>query len=67
MNNLKEFNIANDPETTTKDLEELAKSKDEHIKAAVALNTNANQETLLSLVGSGSDYILDNLLLNFRT
>ncbi len=64
MNNLKEFNIANDPETTAKELEELAKSKDEHIKAAVALNTNANQGTLLSLVGSGSDYILDNLLLN---
>lgn len=60
----KEFNRANDPETNSEELEKLAKSKDEHIRAAVAFNTNSNQKTLLSLVGDKSDYVFDNLLQN---
>jgi RimJ/RimL family protein N-acetyltransferase len=63
---MNDFNLANDPQTDCAILEELAKHQDEHIRASIALNTNANDNTLLSLVGDGSEYVRENLLLNSK-
>jgi len=59
-----EFNQANDNETEQSILYDLSKHKDEHIRAAIALNKNSSEKTLLSLVGDISEYVKDNLLLN---
>ncbi len=59
-----EFNQANDNDTDKNILELLSKHKDEHIRAAVALNDNSEENTLLYLVGDKSEYVKDNLLMN---
>ena len=64
MHKEKEFNIANDPKTNPKILQEFAKNQDERIRAAVASNPNAYQKTLLSLVGDECNNVSSNLLKN---
>lgn len=59
-----EFNQANDNDTDKNTLNLLSKHKDEHIRAAIALNNNSSQNTLLYLVGDKSEYVKDNLLIN---
>lgn len=59
-----EFIRANNPETSKDLLDNLSKSIDEHIRAAVAINSNTSDKTLLRLVGDESDYVKDNLLNN---
>lgn len=58
-----EFKIANDPETSQDVLEKLSKHKDEHIRAAVAMNSKTRKETLLVLTKDESDYVKETLLL----
>lgn len=56
------FRAASSPETSESYLQELSKHSSEVIRAAVASNPAANEQTLLSLVGDSSAHVIENLM-----
>ncbi|MBO1256333.1 GNAT family N-acetyltransferase [Alteromonas sp. 5E99-2] len=62
MTNHDLFRAASNPDTNVNYLQELSKSPDEVVRAAVASNPSTNQETLLSLVGDSSSHVIENLM-----
>lgn len=56
-----QFRAASSPETASSYLRALAKHPSHLIRAAVASNQNADEETLLSLVGDSNTHVIENL------